>query len=218
MVCPECGQMIVRLMESEPGTNRPLSVVTVWPQHATRPVPPEVDESFGSDFREACATLASSPKASAALSRRCLQAVLREKAGIRARNLNEEIQTAIDSKEVPAWISENLHAVREVGNFAAHTSKSTNTGEVVDVEPGEAEFLLDVLEGLFDFYFVQPAHAKKQRDAINAKLLEAGKQPLPSGPVERNDVEVDRRLRGTFQHCRMQPSRFVNGRLASPST
>jgi len=35
-----------------------------------------------------------------------------------------------------------------------------------------------VLELVFDFYFVQPAEAQRNRDAINAKLAEAGKPPL----------------------------------------
>ena len=56
--------------------------------------------------------------------------------------------------------------------------KSTNTGEVIEVESGEAEWLLDTLEGLFDFYFVQPASLKKKREALNAKLTDAGKPPL----------------------------------------
>lgn len=45
----------------------------------------------------------------------------------------------------------------------------------MEVEPGEAEWLLDVLEGLFDFYFVQPANAQRKRDALNEKLKAAGK-------------------------------------------
>jgi hypothetical protein len=31
------------------------------------------------------------------------------------------------------------HTVRTIGNFAAHPIKSTSTGTIVDVEPGEAE-------------------------------------------------------------------------------
>jgi hypothetical protein len=60
--------------------------------------------------------------------------------------------------------------------------KSANTGQVVEVEPGEAEFLLDVLEGAFDFWFVQPARAEAQRAAVNAKLREAGKSELEESP------------------------------------
>jgi hypothetical protein len=35
-----------------------------------------------------------------------------------------------------------------------------------------------VLEGLFDFYFVQPAIAQRKRDELNQKLQSAGKPPL----------------------------------------
>lgn len=33
-------------------------------------------------------------------------------------------------------------------------------------------------EGLFDFYFVQPAILRKKRDALNKKLADAGKPAL----------------------------------------
>jgi hypothetical protein len=37
---------------------------------------------------------------------------------------------------------------------------------------------LDVLEALFDFYFVQPELLKKKREALNAKLKKAGKPEM----------------------------------------
>jgi hypothetical protein len=46
------------------------------------------------------------------------------------------------------------------------------------VEPGEAEWNLDVIESLFDFYFTQPALLKKKRDALNTKLKAAGKPEM----------------------------------------
>lgn len=57
----------------------------------------------------------------------------------------------------------------------------TNTGLILGVEPGEAEWLLDVLEALFDFYFVRPARLTAKRDALNKKLAEAGKPPMKEG-------------------------------------
>jgi hypothetical protein len=51
-------------------------------------------------------------------------------------------------------------------------------GEILPVEPGEAEWSLDVLEQLFDFYYVQPALTAKKRDEMNKKLQEAGKPPM----------------------------------------
>jgi hypothetical protein len=79
---------------------------------------------------------------------------------------------------VPSYISESLHAVRTIGNFAAHPSKDKSTGEVLPVEAGEAEWNLDVLELLFDFYYVQSAKIAKQKADLNAKLQQAGKQPI----------------------------------------
>jgi hypothetical protein len=179
MLCPSCGNAIIQLWRfTNPTSGSPDLTFIAWPRSATRPVPNEVDDRLANDYREAAAILGVSAKASAALSRRCLQDVLREKARVKHSDLYNEIQEVIDSGKVPSWLAENLDAVRVVGNFAAHPIKSTNTGEVVDVEPGEAEFLLDVLDGVFDFYFVQPEKASKQRAALNAKLQEAGKPEL----------------------------------------
>ena len=67
---------------------------------------------------------------------------------------------------------------RNIGNLAAHPTKNKGTGEIIDVEPGEADWQLDTLEGLFDFYFVQPALLQARKDALNDKLQKAGKPPL----------------------------------------
>ncbi|MOA22378.1 hypothetical protein D3C78_1429310 [compost metagenome] len=53
-----------------------------------------------------------------------------------------------------------------------------NTGEILPVEPHEAEWNLDVLDMLFDFCYVQPAKNAARRAALNAKQKEAGKQPI----------------------------------------
>jgi len=108
-----------------------------------------------------------------------LQAVLRDKAGTKTKDLYDQIEEVIQCGKIPSHIAEGLHAVRNIGNIAAHTVKSTTTGAIVDVEPGEAEWNLDVLESLFDFYFVQPALAQKRKDELNQKLVAAGKPPLP---------------------------------------
>jgi len=156
-------------------TNR----ITVNPLTSSRPpVPKEVDEEFASDYKEACLILTFSPKSSAALSRRCLQNILRAKAKVKKGNLSNEIQQVIDSKSLPTPLMESIDAIRNIGNFAAHPQKSISTGEIVDVEFGEAEWLLDVLESLFDYYFVQPAILKAKRDSLNKKLADLGKPQM----------------------------------------
>jgi uncharacterized protein DUF4145 len=91
--------------------------------------------------------------------------------------LSKEIDQVLRTG-IPSHLLRAIDAVRQIGNFAAHPMKSTNTGEIMDVEPGEAEWLLDVLESVFDFYYVQPAELDKKRNALNAKLQEAGKPAM----------------------------------------
>ena len=179
MICPACKHAIIFLHKSSLG-GTPMGQRLVEPKGIARPpLPAEVPARFANDYREACLVLADSPKASSALSRRCLQSVLREAAMVKPGNLFDEIEQVIQTKTTPSYIADALHNVRVIGNFAAHPFKSTATGEIVEVESGEAEWNLEVLESLFDFYFVQPASAAQRKAALNKKLQEAGKQPLP---------------------------------------
>ena len=154
------------------------NTMIVYPKATVRPIPPEVDEEFARDYREACLVIGDSGKASAALSRRCLQNLLREKAKTKAKDLAPQIDEVLESRKLPSHLADAIDAVRNVGAFAAHPIKSQHTGEVIKVEPGEAEWLLETLEGLFDFYFVQPTKLKKKREALDKKLEEARKPPL----------------------------------------
>jgi len=119
-----------------------------------------------------------SPMASAALSRRCLQHILRESGGIKEGTLAAEIDQVLKAGRLPNSVAEALDAVREIGNFAAHPTKSTSTGDVIEVEPGEAEWNLNVVEALMDIYYVQPARLAAKKVALNLKLGDAGKNPV----------------------------------------
>jgi hypothetical protein len=180
--CPACKRVSVFLEEMEGFSGLPHRKRwrrMVRPKGVARsPLPAEVPGEFASDYLEACNVLADSPKASAALSRRCLQKLLRDHAKFEQRDLYDQIEAALKSKMLPSDIADDLDAVRVVGNFAAHPLKRTNTGEIVEVEPGEAEWNLEVLEQLFDFYFVRPLLSRKRRDKLDKKLDEAGKPPL----------------------------------------
>lgn len=206
--CPECGLLIVGMEEIQWARNTQASgsrleraspEVLLWPRTPARDaLSPEVPPEFRKDYDEACDVLSLSPRASAALSRRCLQHILREKAGVKKGNLAEEIADARRAG-LPAHIADVLDEVRVVGNFAAHPEKDKMTGEIVSVEPAEAEHNLIVIEALFDHFFVQPGKTQKRREALNRKLVAAGKQPLggrsaanASGPtVAQNGSEAD---------------------------
>ena len=192
VTCPACGRFALKLGNvedtrggfSEQLFNR-LSddtkhTMLIRPKASSRPpVPVEVPPEFAGDYLEACLVLADSPKASAALSRRCLQRLLRDKAQVQHPNdLARAIREAIGDPGMPVEIATSLDAVRNIGNFAAHPNKSQQTGEIVEVEPGEAEWCLEVIEMLFDHYFVRPADIQRRMTALNDRLAEMGKPPI----------------------------------------
>ncbi len=182
--CPSCERVVLVLGSGKIGSIGGRHVLEfikderlIYPRAPSRvPLSKEVPDEFAREYREACTVLADSPKASAALSRRCLQRLLRGKAGVKPSNLADEIQEVMDSGTLPPYIAESIDDVRNIGNFAAQPMKSERTGEIVDVEPGEADWNLDVLEALFNFYFVQPAIIKKKREILNLKLKEFDKK------------------------------------------
>ena len=181
--CSACGDVIIKLFHGIYNGFVFTAECTPWlvyPRSSSRaPLPAEVvDKDIAEDYREACLVLFDSPKASAALSRRCLQNLLRKKAGVKPGNLSDEIQQVLDGGKLPTHLAESIDAIRNYGNFAAHPLKSTSSGEIMSVEPGEAGWTLDVLEGLFDFHYVQPARLLAKRSALNAKLAEAKKPPM----------------------------------------
>lgn len=103
--------------------------------------------------------------------------MLKDKGFFSQHSLVYQISAALSSS-LPSHLTESLDCVRTIGNFAAHPVKSTSSGQILDVETGEAEWNLDVLDLLSDFYFVQPALTSKKKAALNAKLAEARKKPL----------------------------------------
>ena len=186
--CPSCKRMNLFLVNGDAANSQRgmfileptiRTSIAVRPFGSNRPpCPRDVPENIASDYSEACLVFPFSAKASAALSRRCLQNLLRDAANIKPSDLAKEIQEVVDSGKLSSQLADSIDAIRNIGNFAAHPIKSKSTGEIVDVEPEEAEWNLDVLEALFDFYYVQPAKVAKKRDALNAKLSEAGKPPM----------------------------------------
>lgn len=133
-----------------------------------------------------------------------LQHLLREVAKTKKRDLADQIDEVLPN--LPSYLGDQIDGVRVIGNFAAHPTKSTTTGEIINVEPGEAEWLLDTLEMAFDFYLVQPALRQKKRDDINATLTKAGKPAQHFLDAHNRASDL---LRGRFQARMKQPMPWV---------
>jgi hypothetical protein len=172
-VCPDSRAADEQLEASSSG-----KILSVYPYRKSVTVPPEVPEKYAGDFREAVLVIDLSPTASAALSRRILQNILRDEFNLQHHNLANAIDAFIAQPGIPSYLTKAVDAIRNIGNLAAHPLKNTNTGEVMPVEPGEAEWLIGVLNSLFDFKFIQPLELQKRTDQLNAKLQEVGQRPM----------------------------------------
>jgi hypothetical protein len=141
----------------------------VYPISANRgPVSGEVPPTIAADYVEACNVLPISAKASAALSRRCLQSILHT-AGYRGRDLNAEIDLLLNEpdpkKAIPLRLRSTIDAI------------SKTALQIIEVEPEEAEWCLEILEECFEHFYVGPSIARAKKDALDQKLGAAGKQP-----------------------------------------
>lgn len=177
-LCPQCRKRIIRIRAGRGGGK--VEEYVAYPRYATgRTAPPEVPEPLRSDYAEAVAILDRSPQASAALARRIVQQVLAGKGGYEQRTLARQIGTFVEDERTPSELSRNLHYLREIGNFAAHPIKSERTGEIMPVEPDEAEWALEVVDRLFDYYFVAPGKDEARRREFDGRAADAGR-PSPS--------------------------------------
>ena len=124
--CPSCDRLIIYLGHKPP--EQPLSAsrrVLIRPKVANRPpIPPEVPDDYKADYLEACLVLADSPKASAALSRRSLQFILREKMQIAGKTLFEEIDQAVNQASLPSARNRSVASSSQVGQYRRSPNQS----------------------------------------------------------------------------------------------
>ena len=183
--CTNCRKLIVGVNRGYQsfafGHNQvtdPLWEKIVYPMSTTIMSGDFIPEFLYNEYLEAVEVLPVSPKASAALTRRILQGVFREKYNIEKRTLDAEISEFIKLPNIPTHLSNAVDAIRWIGNFAAHPLKNQNTQAICDVEPGEAEWSIEVIEALFDFTYIQPQKLELKRNLLNEKLKAAGKPTL----------------------------------------
>lgn len=107
----------------------------------------------------------------------------------------------IQDKSHPRRLRENLHYLREMGNFGAHTQEQAMpssgsqpapaaagtaapvpaqppAGIIIDVEKPEAEWTLKVVADLFDYFIIAPAKDAEQRREFDKKIAAANRKPI----------------------------------------
>ena len=160
--CPACKEPVVILADEIILTEESTSEKKIIYPPDSRPpnvsdaVPPELK----ADYVEAYMVLPVSSKASATLSRRVLQTML-TKQGYCMRNLYDQIQAVVAEKDLekvlPSQLRDVVDAVRSFGNFSTHPMNDVTTLQIIEVQPEEAAWCLEIIEALFDHYYVRPA-------------------------------------------------------------
>jgi len=146
------------------------------PESIAKPQPDYIPEEIRKTYREACRIVSLSPKASATLSRRCLQGMIRDFWDVSDRpNLYQEIEAIHDRVDPDTW--DAIDAVRTVGNIGAHMEKDVNL--IVDVEDNEAELLVGLIETLFADWYVSREKRRERNQAI--KKMAKNKKPSAAG-------------------------------------
>ncbi|MDO8385077.1 MAG: DUF4145 domain-containing protein [Polaromonas sp.] len=136
------------------------------PQSEAKPFPDYIPDVILADYKEACLIRDLSPKASATLSRRCLQGIIRDFWGIKNGNLAKAIIELEDKINDPTTWSA-IDAVRQIGNIGAHMEKDINL--IVDVDPEEAGMLIDLIESLLEEWYIQ----RHNKNIKMQKIIEA---------------------------------------------
>ena len=148
----------------------PASRAKVFPDYVPKPV---ID-----DYNEACLICEGGPKASATLSRRCLQGIIRDFWKVKHGKLVNEIEQIKDKVDSLTW--EAIDSVRKVGNIGAHMETDINL--IVDVDPNEAELLIGLIETLIRDWYV--AREDRKTRLIEIKKIANQKDQVKKGTTK----------------------------------
>jgi len=138
------------------------------PPSNAKPFPSYIPNSIIKDYEEACLIKNLSPKASATLSRRCLQGMIRDFWGIRKKRLIDEINELKDKVASQTWKA--IDSIREVGNIGAHMEKDVNL--IIEIEPNEAELLIRLIENLIQDWYIQ----RHERERMLKEVTDLAKE------------------------------------------
>lgn len=147
-LCPDCYNRTVLIKGF--GDQYEMIDATLLPNSLAKQFPDYIPAPIRQDYEEAYKILKLSPKASATLSRRCLQGMIHDFWNVKGNNLYSEID-AIKNKVAPAeW--DVMNALRQIGNIGAHMESDINT--IIDIDENEAEKLIKLIELLIEKWYI----------------------------------------------------------------
>lgn len=147
----------------------------IYPRSNAKQIPEYVPEQIRQDYKEACDILHISPKASATLSRRCLQGMIRNTQDVKFGNLSSEIKQL--ENKIPASQWSAIDALRKIGNIGAHMEKDASI--IVDIEQNEANLLIKLVEFLINEWYTSKHDSEEMMAEIKRVAEEKENQRHP---------------------------------------
>lgn len=159
--CPNCKEYTIFVL----GMGNKVSDIDtiIRPKSFAKQFPDYIPKAIRQDYEESCAISKLSPKASATLSRRCLQGMIRDFWNIKESNLAKAIEQLNGKIPVTQW--QVIDGVRRIGNIGAHMEKDINL--IVDIEPEEAEKLLKLIELLMEQWYIN----RHQQETLYSDII-----------------------------------------------
>lgn len=174
IVCPNPDCKKLKLTMSLDGFDNPngrwhsdgteLKAWQLLPESSAKPQPDFIPAVIVEDYTEASRIATLSPKAAAALARRCMQGMIRDFHGVAKATLYDEIDALKGVIPDKQWLA--MDALRKVGNIGAHMKKDVNV--IVSIEADEVSKLLAFIEYLFEQWYVKRHDDDEKLDAVVA--------------------------------------------------
>ncbi|OCG08053.1 hypothetical protein A9G13_07605 [Gilliamella sp. wkB178] len=138
--------------------------LNIEPKANIKNFPDYVPKQILKDYEEAKLILDLSPKASATLSRRCLQGMIRDFWKVQKKTLHAEIDAIKDQMNDDDMYNA-IMALKSIGNIGAHPEHDINL--IIDVEPEEANELAGLIETLIEDWYIAREARKERINRIN---------------------------------------------------
>jgi len=133
------------------------------PESRAKTFPNYIPKWILEDYQESCLIKTLSPKASATLSRRCLQGIIRDFYWISKWRLIDEINAL--ENQIDPLIYQAIDWTRKIWNIWAHMEKDINL--IIEVEEWEAEKLIKLIEMLLkECYVTRYEREKNLKDIV----------------------------------------------------
>lgn len=165
--CPTCNEVS---FEAEGFDNLSGINIPLYPTSRARQFPDYIPKAIREDYEEAYSILSLSPKASATLSRRCLQGMIRDfwSVEVKSGKLFDEINEIQDKVSSAQWKA--IDSLRSLGNIGAHMEKDVNI--IVEIDDGEAEKLIKLIELLMEKWYI----ARHDEEELLNSIVEIKKE------------------------------------------